>query len=186
MTAPSVRLAWREVPDTSPRREVAWGILRELLPEDAELSNPCPRCGGPHGPVRISGAPAVASVTYAGTLAIVAVADSARFAAIGIDAEPRVDRQRDAAGLSGVLGAGAASLRAWVRVEAALKADGRGLRVDPATVRIAETADGWTATVPGGDALEGWDADGPDGILVSVAVRAVSAGPAAEAGRATA
>ena len=167
----SVRLAWREIPPGMPRRDVAWTLLRDLLPEGAELSHPCPRCGGPHGPVLVSGAPFVASISYAGSLAVVAVADSAQSAAIGVDAEPAEDARRDAAGLGGVLGPGEASVRSWTRVEAALKADGRGVRVEPASVRISETGEEWIADVPGGGAFEGWDARGPEGYVVSVAVR---------------
>ena len=66
-----------------------------------------------------------------------------------------------------------------VRVEAALKADGRGLRVAHEEVRVAERpggydgVDGWTAHVPGApDVISGWDAGGVPGVLVAVAVRA--------------
>ncbi|WP_243073897.1 chemotaxis protein CheY [Microbacterium sp. SS28] len=179
-----IRIAWRDIPEGSPRRDTAWRLLRELLPDGAELTNPCPRCGGSHGPVRVSGAPAVVSVTYAGPLAIVAVADTGAVTAIGIDAEPVEDARRDAAGLAGVLGAGAASVRSWTRVEAALKADGRGLRVDPASVRVREHDTRWTAVVPGAEHLQGWDAEGPEGFVVSVAVR-VSAAAAPQPDRAT-
>ena len=178
MTATGVQLAWATVPPGEPRRETAWRLLRGLLPDGAELGNPCPRCGGPHGPVRVAGAEALASVSYAGPLAIVGVADAALFAAFGIDAEPEHDTTRDAAGLRGILGQGRASLRDWTRVEAALKADGRGLRVDPVSVVVTdrpEPEDGgyqWDALVPGGAGFAGWDAAGPDGVLVSVAVQA--------------
>ena len=167
---PAVDIAWAEVPAGSPRRAHAWALLARLLPADAELDNRCPRCGGPHGPVTVSGAPFVASVTYAGGYAIAAVAEIRDAAAVGIDAEPEYDARREAAGLAGVLGDGEATARDWVRVEAALKADGRGLRVEPATVVVAATADGWTATVPGGEIYTGWDAAGPPGVLLSVAV----------------
>lgn len=188
MTPPyGVRVAWRAVADGIPRRDVAWDLLREQLPPGAVIDNPCPRCGGPHGPVRIRGAQATASVTYAGGRAVVAVcsgADVAGIAALGIDAEPLDDARRDAAGLAGVLGPGEASVRSWTRVEAALKADGRGLRVDPATVGIEEHPGGWTARVPGGGTMSGWDAAGPDDLVISVAVRRVSAEQAARSDRA--
>jgi len=173
-TPGDVRIAWRTVPAGMPRRDVAWALLRELLPSAATIDNPCPRCGGPHGPVRIQGASAVASVTYAGARALVAVCTAEGVAGVGIDAEPVEDARRDAAGLGGVLGAGEASVRSWTRVEAALKADGRGLRVDPAAVRIEENPGGWTAHVPGGETMSGWDAVGPRDLVVSVAVRPVS------------
>lgn len=165
-----VDIAWAEVPPGAPRREHAWRLLRGMLPAGAELSNPCPRCGGPHGPVTVSHAPFLASVTYAGGYAIAAVAATREAAALGVDAEPEHDARRDAAGMSGVLGDGEASVREWIRIEAALKADGRGLRVEPSTVVVAWAANAWTATVPGGEVYAGWDAAGPPGILVSVAV----------------
>jgi 4'-phosphopantetheinyl transferase len=120
--------------------------------------------------VVVAGAPIVASVTYAGDVAIVAVAHTRDAAALGIDAEPLDDHRRDRAGMAGVLGEGEATVRDWTRVEAVLKADGRGLRVDPAAVALAVGEDGWTATVPGGATYGGWDAAGPPGIELSVAI----------------
>ncbi|WP_457099274.1 chemotaxis protein CheY [Microbacterium sp. P5_E9] len=186
MTATGVQLAWAAVPPGEPRRETAWRLLRGLLPDGVELSNPCPRCGGPHGPVRVAGADALASVSYAGPVAVVGVADGALFDAFGIDAEREHETARDAAGLRGILGQDRTSLRDWTRVEAALKADGRGLRVEPAEVTVREREDqsGWDAVVPGGTAFAGWDAAGPAGVLVSVAVRPRRA-PEAERGPAT-
>ena len=129
-----------------------------------------------------------AGVSYAGPVAVVGVVDAAVFDAFGVDAEPEHDTTRDAAGLRGLLGAGRASLRDWTRVEATLKADGRGLRVDPASVVVRERPDqdgcAWDAVVPGGAAFAGWDPDGPEGILVSVAVRPRAAAEA-ERGPAT-
>lgn len=169
----AVRLAWAPVPPGTPRRETAWATLRSLLPDGVELTQVCSRCGGPHGPIAVAGAPARVSVAYAGVFAIVAVADERVVSALGIDAELEVDPVRDAAGLAGVLGPGSSpSVRAWTRVEAALKADGRGLRVDPARVRVDGDGEGWSAHVDGGGVFAGWDATGPDGVLVSVAVRA--------------
>lgn len=168
---PPVRIAWVRVAQGAPRRDSAWRVLAGLLPDGARLRNPCPRCGGPHGAVVVDGAPYVASVTYAGGWAIAAVAATGDAAALGIDAEPAVDPRRDAAGLTGVLGERPATVRDWTRVEAALKADGRGLRVDPAAVALRSEEGGWTARVPGGGVLSGWDAGGPPGVVVSVAIR---------------
>lgn len=171
---PQIEVAWAEVEPGRTRRAQAWRLLAEMLPPDAALSNPCPWCGGPHGRVRVSHAAFVASVTYAAGYAIVAVAATADAVALGIDAEPALDRRREAAGMSGVLGEDVASARDWVRVEAALKADGRGLRIDPATVRVAPAEGGWTAAVPGGMVFRGRDVAGPPGIMVSVATLAPS------------
>jgi 4'-phosphopantetheinyl transferase len=144
-----------------------------MLPSGARLDNPCVRCGGRHGAIIVENAPFVASVSYAGDLAVVAVSPrTEEVSAIGVDAEPDVDRRRDAAGLRGVLGGdGDVTVREWTRVEAALKADGRGLRVDPARVQLQDGSRGWTARVPGGGEIDGWDAAAPAGVTVSVAVR---------------
>lgn len=177
-SASRVRLAWERVAPGTPRRETAWRLLRELAP-GARLSNPCPRCGGDHGPVRLDGgelgAEVEASVTYAGDFAIVGIVARSAASALGIDAETGTDPQRDAAGLGGILGEGRpADLRTWTRVEAALKADGRGLRVDAALVEVTEHEHGWTARVPDRSApLDGVDLEGPPGILVSAAVIAL-------------
>lgn len=144
-----------------------------MLPPGAELSNTCPRCGEPHGAVVVGGAAFLASVSYAGSLAVAAVAAAASVSALGVDAEPTVDPQRDAAGLVGVLGGShSATVRDWTRVEAALKADGRGLRVDPGGVVIEPDPRGWRAHVPGGGVFAGWEPDAaPPGVTLSVAVR---------------
>jgi 4'-phosphopantetheinyl transferase len=144
---------------------VAWELIGGLLP-GARLTNPCAVCGGPHGAVRVHDVDAVASATYSGDLALVAVSGGA--GAIGVDAE-----KADAAGarLDRVLGRGT-DLRAWVRVEAVLKADGRGLRADPGLVHVDAAPDGWTARLAGApETFLGRDIAGPPGILVSVALR---------------
>ena len=172
-TAPPTRLqlAWQVVPTGAARREVAWDLLRGMLAPGAELSNPCARCGGPHGPVRTTDASARPAVAYASGVAVAAVA-SAGPGTFAIDAELEIDPVRDAAGLNGILGArSGVRLRDWVRVEAALKADGRGLRVDPGTVVVAPMGDdGWQAVVPDGPVITGWDVDGPHGLVLSAAV----------------
>ncbi|MFJ6652835.1 chemotaxis protein CheY [Microbacterium sp. NPDC091313] len=159
-----VRLAWERVADLADRRATSRALLARLLP-GARFSSVCAACGGDHGPVRVAGSPSVAAVAYAGGWAIVAVADGA--AAVGVDAEVATVTVH----LDRVLAPGAA-VRDWVRIEAALKADGRGLRIDPAAVEIDETDDGWLAAVPGRRApLRGADAAGPPGLIVAVAAR---------------
>lgn len=178
-----VRIAWRSVAPGAQRRAVAWALVRELLGEagaHARIGNPCPLCGGPHGPVRIDGAPCLAAVCYAADVAFAAVVDARRATALAIDAEPE-----DAVAPVGVLGPDA-TIRDWVRIEAALKADGRGLRVDPATVVVSEDGDGWLATVPGrARPLHGLDLAGPPGILVSAVTGAPSAAAEERGDRAT-
>ncbi len=178
-----VRVRWTAVPDGAMRRDVAWDLVRTLLPDpSARITNECPRCGGPHGPVHIDRAGVHASVTYAGGFAVVCVADD-RAASVGIDAEPETHERRDAAGLTGIVRPGEfASVRDWTRVEAVLKADGRGLAVDPAAVAIVAEGTSWTASVDGSDrAFVGRDVAGPPGIVVSVALEPISGAAAREA-----
>lgn len=174
-TAPptTVRLAWRSVPPGALRRDAAWELLRRLLAPGSEITNTCARCGGPHGPVRTSDASTRPAIAYAGDVAVVAVAGAGP-GSFALDAEVQHDPVRDAAGLDGVLGGLAAPhLREWVRVEAALKADGRGLRVDPGDVAVVPVGVGeWRATVPGGGEVMGWDLNGPPHLLISVAFSA--------------
>lgn len=159
---------WAPVPPGGARRDVAWSLVRGLVPA-ARLSNPCPECGGPHGALRLQGADAVASVSYAGGFAVVAVAHGA--AAIGVDAEAAA-LPSPAVGLDRVLRPDA-TLRDWVRVEAVLKADGRGLRVDPSLVDIRSSGDERTARVTDRPAAyEVRDIEGPAGLVVAVALRA--------------
>ena len=70
-------------------------------------------------------------------------------------------------------------LKQWQAQQAALKADGRGIRVDPETVVVTEEGDGWSATVPGPDGAprryRGRDAPAPEGLVISLAVRADAA-----------
>ncbi|MFG6475064.1 hypothetical protein ACFXP7_01605 [Microbacterium sp. P06] len=123
------------------------------------------------------GAEVEASVTYAGAYALVAVIARSAASALGIDAELVDDPRRDAVGLAGVLGDGRpVDVRGWTRVEAALKADRRGLRVDPVLVEVADDPHGWTALVPDrAEPLIGVDLSGPPGVIVSAAV--VGPGP---------
>ncbi|MBA8815612.1 4'-phosphopantetheinyl transferase [Microbacterium halimionae] len=164
-----VRVAWGPAPERRSRRDAAWLLLGGLIGDSARISTGCARCGGDHGPVRISGAALCASVSYAGGLAIVAVADSRSVASLGIDAEATDDPIRSREGYARALGRASATVTDWVRVEAALKADGRGLRVDPRSVEVTGDADAWTAVVPGSGAFQGWDFPGPAGIAIGIA-----------------
>ena len=162
MTLPrGVRVAWGEVSDTVSRREVSRALLSALLPGATFVSR-CPRCGGDHGRIRVSDSDAAVSVSYAGGWAVAMVAEG--WARAGIDVVPA-----DARGLDRVLPG--ADARAWARVEAALKADGRGLEVDPARVEVAGGAgDAWAARVDEGTWVTGHDLAGPPGLVAAVAV----------------
>ncbi len=165
-----LRLAWGSVPPGRiARRAAAWELLRSLLADagapDAVLTNPCPHCGGPHGPVQVHGAPWWAAVTYAGATAVVGILPRDAADAFALDAEPLHDPVREAAG--GAPG----GLRRWVRAEASLKALGWGLRIDPASIDAADLDDErWAAKIPGAPlTVRGRDLDGPPAVLVCAA-----------------
>lgn len=178
---PLARIAWREVPASADRREVSRALLTELAGEPLELVQRCARCGAEHhGALRVAGPGPQVSVAYAvsrtgaPTLAVAAVAVGG--AAIGVDAEYAVDAVRDAAGVGALLGPAGGGIRGWVRVEAALKADGRGLGVDPADVRVRALGRRWRAHVPGRALpVRGRDVAAPPGVLISVARPALPA-----------
>ena len=153
-------------PDShSTGRMLARTLVAELTGLDADtirLESPCPDCGLPHGKPRVVGAAARArvSVSHAGplTLAIAALDHE-----VGIDAEQAGASAERLAAIEAVAGASIDPLRHWTRVEAVLKADGRGLRVDPREVSI--TSD--TATL--GEHTYALEAIDIEGFVVSVA-----------------
>lgn len=115
----------------------------------------CPVCGGPHGRPVLVGHPLVASIAHGGGLVVAAVAPSTRVAALGVDvealgdaspgdlsgpdgsrSEPGTADTGAGAALGTALGAALSTARAadavartrgWVRYEATMKADGRGV-----------------------------------------------------------
>jgi 4'-phosphopantetheinyl transferase len=126
-------------------RHALRSLAAELVgadPADVTVRARCATCGGPHGRPVLGGSRALdslhASVAHAGDAAVVAVSADGP---IGIDAEPR-----------GREAPPGMTLVDWVRIEAVLKADGRGLLVDPAHVRVADDATGRTAWIDGEDA----------------------------------
>lgn len=130
-------------------------------------TSPCSYCGGDHGPVAVAGVPALASLAYTADLVVAAVAPRADTERLGLDAEAGLvdpDRDADLARLLGVLPDSA--LRRWTVVEAVLKANGTGLRTDPARVRVTAH----TARLDGEPRRYRWAAvEGPARAVVSVA-----------------
>lgn len=120
-----------------------------------------------------------ASVSHAGGRTVVAVADGA----VGVDAEPiagSADRFAAIRSISGSWGSDAADgadvLGVWTAIESVVKADGRGLEIDPGRVRV---------TGGSGDAMRTGSIDGRrpfyavssadvDGLVVSVALEAAA------------
>lgn len=173
-----ITVRWTPIPAGTARRDVAWQLLRTIVGDPtAAITNTCPFCGGPHGPVWFADRDTLGSVSYAGGFAVVAVADAATARAVGVDAESVSHPRRTTEDMRGIIHPGrSSSLREWTRVEAVLKADGRGLRVAPATLSITEGEGAWRASVGDSDRrYTGWEVIGPPGVLASVAVEPVSA-----------
>ncbi len=120
---------------TAAGRVALRALAAELVgadPADVTVRARCATCGGAHGRPVLGGSRALdglhASVAHAGGLVVVAVSPDGP---IGIDAEPR-----------GREAPPGTTLAEWVRVEAVLKTDGRGLLVDPSLVRVEGDATG--------------------------------------------
>ncbi|WP_345763241.1 4'-phosphopantetheinyl transferase family protein [Diaminobutyricibacter sp. McL0608] len=158
-------------------------LLRELVasvagadPDEVVIEARCPFCGGAHGRPAVLAPPAATNLRLGLAHSDGLVVAAAAWApAVGIDVE-RSDAahtpERDRA-IASVAGAsGGDPLQHWTRVEAVLKADGRGLRVDPRSVRVTDDGDDVRATIDGSDTrytLEPLDL-GP-GHTASIAVR---------------
>ncbi|WP_298873457.1 hypothetical protein [uncultured Microbacterium sp.] len=171
MTLPTgVVVAWGEVPAGTARRAVSRRLLAQLVPE-ARFVSRCPTCGGDHGRVHVEGADAAVSVSYAPGWAVVAM--TRERTRLGVDTAPGGAR-----GLERVLADATATGIDWARVEAVLKADGRGLAVDPARVEVSGPGSPWNAVIrpqtpddaPSSIVWRGWDLDAPDGLVAAVAL----------------
>ncbi|WP_316314399.1 4'-phosphopantetheinyl transferase family protein [Clavibacter michiganensis] len=158
-----------ETADRAARTAAGRAALRALAaelvgadPADVTVRARCATCGGAHGRPVLGGSRALdglhASVAHAGGLVVVTVSAEGP---IGIDAEPR-----------GREAPPGTTLAEWVRVEAVLKTDGRGLLVDPALVRVEGDATGMTAWIEGEPARYRLvDVDLGSGLVVAIARR---------------
>lgn len=121
-------------------------LAAELIgvgPAEVDLVAVCPDCGGPHGKPQLIGSSLHLSLSHS---AVAVVAAASWDGPVGVDVEA-LDPSAAALAAIGTV-AGEESLERWTRVEAVLKADGRGLRVDPASVSF----DGGTASIAGSGA----------------------------------
>lgn len=165
--------------------------LAGVADAEVELVRRCPDCGGPHGrPVVLAPATArdiavslahaspTASLVQAGSAATERPADrdtwhavaAVRGRRIGVDLERDDAPAARLAAIRALLGESVDPLRAWTEAEAVLKADGRGLRVDPATLVRTETALGTTASVPGSSTSYALHPVPAPGLVVAVAI----------------
>ena len=143
-------------------------LLRKLVGEltgveaaDVRLRARCPDCGGPHGRPVAAGSGLHLSLAH-GLDAVVAAASDRP---VGVDIEAFTQSADVLADIGSLTGE--RSVLRWTRTEAILKADGRGLRVDPAQVVIDGTR-GWVD-----DSAARYDLSEvqlADGVRVSVAV----------------
>ena len=111
-------------------RSLAGDILG-LDPAEVPLSAECPDCGEEHGRPVVEGTRLHVSLSHGGGMTVAAASWGA---AVGIDVERLDDSPQRLDAIETLTGQ--RSLRHWTRVEAVLKADGRGLRVDPGNVRV--------------------------------------------------
>jgi len=120
-------------------------LVAQLLAElgsgaGVTLTTTCERCGADHGRPRVEGAPLAVSISYAGRMVAVAAARHADASAVGVDIEREPGDGRHAR-LSSLARAFAPTpapdTEGWTLLEAALKADGRGLRVALAEIEVA-------------------------------------------------
>lgn len=153
-------------------------LIAELVAElagdaDLLLDSTCARCGADHGAPLLRNAPVVVSVSYAGSLVAAAAAHRRAATAVGIDIEPLAPR-RPMSDLAPLFAPDPPpDVAGWTRIEAALKADGRGLRVPPGDVELRRRPGtrGWTASVPGSSETIAVDTvAGPPGHALSIAV----------------
>ena len=146
---------------------------------DLALTTTCVRCGADHGRPRFEHAPVAVSVSYAGSVVAVAAASTADAAAVGVDIE-RVQAAGPGVPLRDLgplfAPAPAPDIQDWTLIEAALKADGRGITVDLAEVRVGEIGSGLRAgsraiRVPGRvDIVDARAIASPLGFVLSAAM----------------
>lgn len=143
----------------------------EVDPASLAIEARCPDCGRSHGRPTVTGAPRPVhvSLTHAGGRAYAVAAA----VPIGLDVEPvDVPEARREAVASALLDVapppdGVDPLAHWTRIEAVLKADGRGLRVDPRDVVFA----GDRARVVDADPVYAVQTRRGGGVIVSIATR---------------
>jgi 4'-phosphopantetheinyl transferase len=154
--------------------------LADELADDADLAltTTCERCGADHGRPRMERAPVAVSLSYAGSVVAVAVAPHTDAATVGVDIErePREGSLTPLRDLEPLFApAKAPDMQGWTLIEAALKADGRGVRVDLAQVRVGDVGSGrLTASravgIPNRGSIDAGVLAGPSGFVLSAAM----------------
>jgi 4'-phosphopantetheinyl transferase len=146
---------------------------------DLGFSTACERCGGDHGGPRLERAPVAVSVSYAGSVVAVAAAVQTEAVSVGVDIErlPADGAARPLRELDRLFSPRPApDIQGWTLIEAALKADGRGLAVDLADLEVGEEGTGVTSgsravRIPGRlDPVDAAVIPGPSGFVLSAAM----------------
>ena len=152
-------------------RMVLRGLASQLTgvpPAQVQLIAVCPDCGGAHGRPEVMGSSLHVSLSHgAGVVVAAASWDST----IGVDIEAPDERPERIEAIGELTGH--PSIEHWSRVEAVLKADGRGLRVDPSRVSVEEVGGRLMGRVD--DAPVRYDVSEvqlAEGVRVSVAIAA--------------
>ena len=161
----------------------AVGTLLGADPASVTVTARCARCGGDHGRplVSVGGRrhPVWASVSHAGGVTVAAASDRR----MGVDAEPVAGRTGRFDAIRALAGPWAAdatdgpdALRAWTIVEAVLKADGRGLEIEPGRVLLDGRPGraGAIASVDGSGPVYAVSSAVVDGLVVSTATELVA------------
>jgi len=124
-------------------------VLRQLAAEltDASASSvdlfvQCADCGGPHGRPLLRGSSLQLSLSRSDNAVVAAASWDGP---VGVDVEPATLSGEALAAIN--LLTGEESVASWTRVEAVLKADGRGLRVDPREVVVDRVGDHFEGSV---------------------------------------
>lgn len=151
-------------------RSLVDALVRGLFPDASDWTigtRACERCGQRHGAVELTGVPAVAGVSYARGLVVAAVAPTQAASRLGVDVELDASDTTRTHDLEQLLGRGRLPMpRRWTRIEAVLKADGRGLRLEPSDVRL-RGEDAAIAHSP--HRYHVADVPGPAGYVISLA-----------------
>lgn len=156
-----------------------------LAPSMLTLVQRCPDCGGAHGrPVVCdrAGTPCprlCASVSHTGGLTLVALA---RCSQLGVDVEERGSGSTRAHQLGDLLPGNGDALSRWTRLEAVLKADGRGLRVDPGDVVWGDGGEAAIRGEPGRFVTRAVDAGSSFAAAIAIGLEA-SAGLSGQLGQ---
>ncbi|MGZ8803834.1 MAG: hypothetical protein ACXWZG_00850 [Microbacterium sp.] len=167
--------------DAAHRFLVGRAMLSDLIADltdqpDLGFTSTCDRCGADHGRPRLERAPIAVSVSYTGSMVAVAAARHADAAAVGVDIEqvPIAGARSRLTDLAALFApAPPPDIEGWTLIEAALKADGRGVTIDLSEVEVSGSGrvpGSRAVRIPGrNDAVAAAVIAGPSGFVLSAA-----------------